>query len=289
MRSWLTVGFALLCVSIRRVLFPPHIAREEIKGARVIDQSTFPLPPDATAPASASSASSPVTAGTLASASPMSADDLDDASEAVYYFTHSLAVIRRDWAALHSDSSASATAAAADPGPHGMLELLQYPGETIFVPSGWWHAVINLSATLAVTQNFVSGANFARSWQMTRKQRPHMARRWAEQIRHRFNTQAQRQGQAYDADSEHEQLESIVADITESDLAELVRLTEGPRPARPDGSPGLPPRSPRRPAGSSEDPAVREDPESWMWNNSSSEDDDDEDDAGGDKQDRSYQ
>jgi histone arginine demethylase JMJD6 len=63
------------------------------------------------------------------------------------------------------------------------LTVIQRPGETMFVPGGWWHVVLNLDAALAVTQNFCSRSNFDAVWAKTRVSRPRMGSKFQEQLR----------------------------------------------------------------------------------------------------------
>jgi len=53
----------------------------------------------------------------------------------------------------------------------GWIECIQYPGDTIFVPGAWWHAVMNLDHTVAITENVSNAGNFDRVWLSTRKGR----------------------------------------------------------------------------------------------------------------------
>lgn len=89
--------------------------------------------------------------------------------EAVHYFTRILPRIKQ--AAINS-------------GGQGIYEnfecyeFTQYEGETVYIPNGWWHAVLNLTHTVGVTQNFCSSRNFEQVWKKTRKGREKMAYKW---------------------------------------------------------------------------------------------------------------
>jgi histone arginine demethylase JMJD6 len=65
------------------------------------------------------------------------------------------------------------------------IECIQRPGETIFVPGGWWHAVLNLTHTMAVTQNYCSHYNFDYVWKSFRISRKVLSQQFLEILRSR--------------------------------------------------------------------------------------------------------
>ncbi|CAM9501319.1 unnamed protein product [Scytosiphon promiscuus] len=59
---------------------------------------------------------------------------------------------------------------------------VQHPGETMFVPGFWMHAVLNLDDATAVTQNFVSSHNFPEAWEYTSLYLPRFAGEWLREL-----------------------------------------------------------------------------------------------------------
>eukprot|EP00494_Astrolonche_serrata_P020763 UN20994 len=43
-------------------------------------------------------------------------------------------------------------------------EVITNAGDIIYVPCGWWHAVLNLEDAIAITQNYVSQSNLYHIW-----------------------------------------------------------------------------------------------------------------------------
>ncbi|ULT96369.1 hypothetical protein L5515_011858 [Caenorhabditis briggsae] len=64
------------------------------------------------------------------------------------------------------------------PKEYAPIECRQGPGETMFVPSGWWHVVINEGLTVAVTHNYCSVENLHLVWPKTVRGRPKLSKHW---------------------------------------------------------------------------------------------------------------
>jgi histone arginine demethylase JMJD6 len=67
----------------------------------------------------------------------------------------------------------------------GAIEILQYPGETVYVPAGWPHLVLNLEFSTAITHNYATEyPSFSRILQATEEEEPEMSVEWKEYLRH---------------------------------------------------------------------------------------------------------
>jgi histone arginine demethylase JMJD6 len=90
----------------------------------------------------------------------------DEDDEAVHYFSFILPRIKRKASLMRGIPKYKNFCC---------FEFTQNAGETIYIPQGWWHAVLNITDTVAVTQNFCSPRTFDKSWLKTRSGRKRMA------------------------------------------------------------------------------------------------------------------
>jgi histone arginine demethylase JMJD6 len=90
--------------------------------------------------------------------------------EAIHYFMYILPRIKRRAEELKDRHL--------DYRDFACYEFTQHAGETVFVPNGWWHAVLNLTHTVGVTQNYCSPRNFDKVWIKSRTGRKRMAWKW---------------------------------------------------------------------------------------------------------------
>lgn len=108
----------------------------------------------------------------------------DEDDEAIHYFMTILPRIKAKAAASIKDNR--------DYHGFACYEFTQNAGETVFVPHGWWHAVLNLTATVGVTQNFCSPRNFEYVWLKARTSRKRMAWKWLCQLDEHYPQLAER-------------------------------------------------------------------------------------------------
>ena len=72
----------------------------------------------------------------------------------------------------------------------GLLQCMQRPGDTVFMPAGWWHTVLNTAATnVAFTHNYAAGAEGGGGLhqvlgELEKRPLGTMPRRCLEQLRH---------------------------------------------------------------------------------------------------------
>jgi len=62
-------------------------------------------------------------------------------------------------------------------------ECIQCPGDFIFVPGQWWHGVLNLTDTVAVTHNYCGWDNFDDVYKRTSTQRKLFCKRWVRNMK----------------------------------------------------------------------------------------------------------
>jgi len=67
----------------------------------------------------------------------------------------------------------------------GVVSIVQGPGDTVFVPGGWKHIVLNLEETVAITHNYAPKENLAKIRKTVQTTEPEFAAKWEAKLKAR--------------------------------------------------------------------------------------------------------
>jgi len=114
------------------------------------------------------------------------------------------------------------------------IEVIQGPGEIMYVPSGWWHTVLNLTETIAVTQNFAHREHWEVNYHKAARGRPKMTQSLLRTLkekrpelyeRTKYVNLKQRSGQASSSSSDDSTSSSSSSSSSESEDEETTKPT----------------------------------------------------------------
>jgi histone arginine demethylase JMJD6 len=80
------------------------------------------------------------------------------------------------------------------------IDVIQESGETLFLPSGWWHVTMNLQDSIAITQNFVTDANVKETQRTMINKRPKTYFKWVKLMGDRIQEDRTFDDVAYSSD-----------------------------------------------------------------------------------------
>jgi len=80
------------------------------------------------------------------------------------------------------------------------IDVIQESGETLFLPSGWWHVTVNLQDSIAITQNFVTDANVKETQRTMINKRPKTYFKWVKLMGDRIQEDRTFDDVAYSSD-----------------------------------------------------------------------------------------
>ena len=95
----------------------------------------------------------------------------------------------------------------------GCVEAICEEGEVLHVPSGWWHLVVNLSPSIAITQNFVPEAHLANVLDFL-KNKPDQVSGFRGDVKNAYDLFVDKMGKLY-------------PEVLSKALGEMVKVREG--------------------------------------------------------------